>query len=219
MLEFPGEFKPEKLIYRGAEAELWVGSWLDIRVVLKGRIRKGYRVRELDDELVKSRTLKEASLLHEVKKVGVKAPFVFHVNPVKGWLIMSFIEGKSLTEIIQEENEELLKKVGRNVYLMHASNICHGDLTPSNIIVSNCEPYFVDFGLGEKIADIEKFAEDLNVLQKSLQSKLGDNYYKKWNFIIDGYISQGGASKNIIERLNEINKRGRYKKRGKTERK
>ena len=218
MSEFPGEFIPEELLYRGAEAELWLGTWLNMKVVLKKRIKKGYRVRELDDELIKSRTLKEASLLYEAKKAGIKAPYVLHVNPVKGWLIMSFIEGKSLTEVIQEENEELLSKVGRDIYLMHSSKIYHGDLTPSNIIVVNHEPYFIDFGLGEKVSDIEKFAEDLNVLQKSLQSKFGESYYKKWKAIVNGYITQGGeTSREIIDRLNEINKRGRYKQRKKGE--
>ncbi|MBO3762939.1 MAG: Kae1-associated serine/threonine protein kinase [Candidatus Brockarchaeota archaeon] len=215
MLEFPGEFIPDKLIYRGAEAELWLGTWLNIRVVLKKRIRKGYRVNELDEELIKSRTLKEASLLYEAKIAGIKTPYVLHVNPVKGWIVMSFVEGKSLTEVIQEENEELLDRVGRDIYLMHSSKIYHGDLTPSNIIVVNCEPYFIDFGLGEKAIDIEKFAEDLNVLQKSLQSKLGDDYHKKWNTIVNGYITKGGeVAKEIVKRLDEINKRGRYKKRG-----
>lgn len=214
MSEFPGEFVVERLIYRGAEAELWLGTWFSIRVVLKKRVRKGYRVKELDDELIKSRTLKEASLLYEAKKAGIKAPYVLHVNPVKGWLIMSFIEGKSLTEVIQEENEELLNKVGRSICLLHSSKIYHGDLTPSNIIIANREPHFIDFGLGEKVSDIEKFAEDLNVLQKSLQSKLGDNYYRKWNAIIEGYTAQGkDTAKETLERLSEINKRGRYKKR------
>jgi tRNA A-37 threonylcarbamoyl transferase component Bud32 len=51
-----------------------------------------------------------------------------------------------------------------------------------------------------------------------LQSKFGESYYKKWKAIVNGYITQGGeTSREIIDRLNEINKRGRYKQRKKGE--
>ncbi|MEM2415144.1 MAG: hypothetical protein QXZ04_05045, partial [Thermoproteota archaeon] len=88
-----------RTLYQGAEAIVDLCEWMGMRVVVKTRIRKGYRIRELDESIRKSRTLREASLLNSAKKAGVETPFVYHVNPVEGWIIMSYVEGESLRSL------------------------------------------------------------------------------------------------------------------------
>ncbi|MEM3712151.1 MAG: hypothetical protein QXR97_01230 [Thermoproteota archaeon] len=85
-----------RTLYQGAEAIVDLCEWMGMKVVVKTRILKGYRVKELDESIRKSRTIREASILSSAKKAGVETPFVYHVNPVEGWIIMSYVEGESL---------------------------------------------------------------------------------------------------------------------------
>ena len=48
------------LLKRGAEAELYLDTWYGRKVVVKRRVKKGYRIRELDEEIRSYRTSHEA---------------------------------------------------------------------------------------------------------------------------------------------------------------
>ncbi|MEM1548157.1 MAG: KEOPS complex kinase/ATPase Bud32 [Thermoproteota archaeon] len=199
-----------RTLYQGAEAIVDLCEWMGMRVVVKTRIRKGYRIRELDESIRKSRTLREASLLNSAKKAGVETPFVYHVNPVEGWIIMSYVEGESLRSLqYSSVFPNLVNRLGMIVGRLHSAGIVHGDLTPANVILSGDRLTLIDFGLGEYSKEVEKKAEDIYTLISSL-TPLSD-YDSLVKLFLEGYRSSAGEfAIKVEERVKEIGRRGRY---------
>ena len=60
-----------RLIAKGAEADLWFDpDWNGRRVIIKRRVEKRYRHPEIDRELRRLRTLREAEIIHRAKTVS-----------------------------------------------------------------------------------------------------------------------------------------------------
>ncbi|MEM2941274.1 MAG: KEOPS complex kinase/ATPase Bud32 [Thermoproteota archaeon] len=199
-----------RTIYQGAEAVIDLCKWMNTTVIVKTRVAKGYRVRELDESIRRSRTIREASLLSSAKKAGVNTPFIYHVNPVEGWIIMSYIEGESLRNL-QGSNvfPRFIRVLGEMVGRLHSAGIVHGDLTSANVIVSNERLIMIDFGLGEYSNEVEKKAEDMYTFFSSLRAL--PDYEKLTEAFLEGYRFSGGESAGRVEaRLREIERRGRY---------
>jgi Kae1-associated kinase Bud32 len=198
-----------RTLYQGAEAVVDLCEWMGMKVVVKTRIPKGYRVKELDESIRKSRTVREASILSSAKKAGVETPFVYHVNPVESWIIMSYVEGESL-RTLEYSNvfPSLVRKLGSIIGMLHSAGIVHGDLTPANVIVSGERLVLIDFGLGEYSNEVEKKAEDIYLLVSSLASL--PNHETLVNLFLEGYRSSTRESPRVEERLREISMRGRY---------
>ncbi|MBO3800318.1 MAG: Kae1-associated serine/threonine protein kinase [Candidatus Brockarchaeota archaeon] len=199
-----------RTLYQGAEAIVDLCEWMGTKVVVKTRISKGYRISELDDFVRKSRTVREASLLSSAKKAGVETPFVYHVNPVEGWIIMSYVEGEGLRSLqYSSVFPNLVNRLGMIVGRLHSAGIVHGDLTPANVILSGDRLTLIDFGLGEYSNEVEKKAEDIYTLISSL-TPLSD-YDSLVKLFLEGYRSSAGESAiKVEERVKEIGRRGRY---------
>ena len=88
MLTSPGEERPVKLIYKGAEAEIYLQDWHGELAIRKSRIPKPYRVPELDESIRRRRTAHEANMMHEVRKLGVPVPTIQHIDPESTTIIM-----------------------------------------------------------------------------------------------------------------------------------
>ena len=70
---------------------------------------------------------------------------------------------------------------------------------------------FLDFGLGRHSDLFEDKAVDLLVLKKSLQSIDGTTASKYFDNVLEGYAESYGKNKDkIIEKIKEIESRGRY---------
>ena len=98
MLTSLGEMVQPKLIYKGAEAEIYLESWHGQLVIRKSRVVKPYRVVELDEAIRRSRTAHEATMMQEVRKLGVPVPAIQHIDPDSWTLIMEYIQGPTLKE-------------------------------------------------------------------------------------------------------------------------
>lgn len=196
-----------ELIYQGAEAKVFK----DGDRIIKERVEKKYRLPVLDEKIRKERTRREATLLSTAKRVGVKTPLVFEVNSFR--IVMQFIEGKKVSEIL-DENLELCKEIGRNVAKLHKANIVHGDLTTSNLILKEKEIFFIDLGLGFFSKDEEEKGSDLATLYHCLKSRHSKTFPKNWELFLEGY-KEGFESKEegerIIERFRKILGRARYR--------
>jgi TP53 regulating kinase and related kinases len=103
-----------------------------------------------------------------------------------------------------------LKDIGKNIGLLHSSDLLHGDLTTSNIMISkegvNAENYLymIDFGLSYKSAIVEDKAVDLYVLEKAFicsHPTLED----KFKYILEGYSETAAKSDIVIKRLDKGN--------------
>jgi len=99
-----------------------------------------------------------------------------------------------------------MREIGRSVRKLHDANIIHGDLTTSNMILKD-KVYFIDFGLGFFSTRIEDKAVDLFLFKKALESK----HHEVWEECFKEVLKAYGDQK-VMERLKEIEKRGRYRK-------
>lgn len=205
----------ETILYQGAEAKIIKSTYLDKPVVRKHRIKKTYRIKEIDEVLISSRTREEAKLIHLARSAGVYVPFLYDIDIIEGILTMSFVEGSRVKDIFDELDHKRRKKlcmmIGNQIARLHNYDLIHGDLTTSNMILSDEKVFFIDFGLGEMNHEIEAKGVDLHVLMEALESthSKNANYFAD---ILEGYaeIYQGDVKK-IEKKINDIVKRGRYR--------
>jgi len=206
-----------KLIKQGAEAKLFLTSEENQLVIVKDRIKKKYRIKEIDEKIRKLRTSRESNLLSEARRVGVPTPKVLRVDEKKHKIVMEYIEGKRIKELLNSSDKKAVKKIslqiGRLIGKLHSAGIIHGDLTTSNMILKKDNIYFIDFGLGFFSRKVEDQATDLRLLQEALKSTHFKIFGVCWKNIIKGYEEEYEKAKVILRRVKEIEKRGRYMKR------
>ncbi len=190
----------DNIIARGAEAIIIKKE----NSVLKNRISKGYRIKELDDELRSKRTRSEAKILHKVKDF---APKVIYAD--KQILEMEFIEGDVVKNIL-DKNIGLARKIAFQTAKMHDLDIIHGDLTTSNMILDKNENIvFIDFGLSFVSNKVEDKAVDLHLFREALESKHYKFEKEIWGEFLKGYSPKN--KDEILSRLELVEQRGRNK--------
>ncbi|MCK4439936.1 Kae1-associated serine/threonine protein kinase [Candidatus Bathyarchaeota archaeon] len=209
--------KQPLLIKKGAEASLYLASWHGRKVIMKKRLPKKYRLSKLDEQIKTYRTIHEPQLIHEAKKAGVPTPTIFLVNVKDATIIMEFIEGRQVKQLLNEasksERQILCLRIGELIGRLHRYGIIHGDLTTSNMILSSeGKIFFVDFGLGEKSKELEARGVDLHLMKRALQSTHFRFVEECFNAVIEGYSKVLGSEtgKNVLDKIREIERRGRY---------
>ncbi|KYK26478.1 hypothetical protein AYK26_04985 [Euryarchaeota archaeon SM23-78] len=190
-------------IARGAEAVLYEHK----DTIIKHRLKKTYRLKELDDELRKQRTRKEARLL---EKIPILHPALIHSDN-KEKIVMQKIKGEKLREVL-DKKPELAKKIGELVTEIHNHEIIHGDLTTSNMILNKeGKIVFIDFGLSFHSHKIEDKAVDIHLFKQALNSKHHQVYDKALKAFLEGY-KKVNKYQEILKRLGKVEMRGRYRK-------
>jgi len=206
-----------QIIKRGAEAVLYLDNFENQQVLVKERIKKGYRIDQIDQQLRKERTRKEVKLLTDARKIGVFTPKIFHVDESKSKIIMEFVDGARIKELFYTADKKTLEKlcleIGKQIGKLHSIGIIHGDLTTSNMILKNDKIYFIDFGLGEFSKKIEDQGIDLNLLQEALKSTHFKTLKICWNNIVKGYRQEYNNADKVLKKIEEIEKRARYMER------
>jgi Kae1-associated kinase Bud32 len=206
-----------ELIYKGAEAHVYKSTWHGFDVVIKRRIPKAYRIDALDRELRRRRTIFEAQLLMDAKRVGVPAPTVLMMDPFEALLVMTFVEGRRLRERLEEVDDTEVKvlchRLGETVARLHEAGIQHGDLTTSNMILSEDGRIFlIDFGLGSYDSDAEALGVDLLLVKRALMSAHYRRAKKAYEAFLEGYKGRIGEerAREVVAKVREIEERGRY---------
>ena len=194
-----------KLIAQGAEAKIFKKK----DSVLKDRIKKSYRLPQIDIKLRKSRTRAEAKIL--IKASGIiNVPKVIRVDDKKMTLEIENIEGVKVRELLDRDDEKLKRKVcqelGKTIKKMHQNDIIHGDLTTSNMIW-NDELYLIDFGLGKISIRIEDMAVDIHLLKECFRSKHHIHWVTYWNEFKKSYNQE-----KVFNQLERVEARARYNK-------
>lgn len=201
----------KKMIAQGAEAKLY----LEDNKITKERIKKGYRLTDLDLNIRKKNTRRENKLL-EKSSFLIPVPKVYEFNDKSMKIIMDYIPGKTVRDILdnlpKKERINLCEQIGRQVALIHNSSIIHGDLTTSNFILKKDTIYFIDFGLGFFSDKVEDKAVDIHLLKQAFESKHYNNFEEHFKAFLAGYKEKSNNFKGIMERFNKVEKRGRYKR-------
>jgi len=206
-----------KMIKQGAEAKLFLSKLDDQDVVIKDRIKKNYRIEQIDKKIRKSRTSQESNLLSEARRVGVSTPIVFEIDKDGHKIIMEYIDGKRIKELLNSSDKKTIQKIcleiGKYIGKLHSTGIIHGDLTTSNMILRKEKIYFIDFGLGFFSKKIEDQGTDLMLLQEALKSTHFKILGLCWKSVIKAYEKEYPNSKQVLKKIEEIEKRARYKER------
>ncbi|MEK6934264.1 MAG: KEOPS complex kinase/ATPase Bud32 [Nanoarchaeota archaeon] len=203
-----------KLIQIGAEAKLFREG----NELIKERVVKGYRLKEIDEKLRKFRTRRETKILNKLDFV----PKIIDSDDKNMKITMEFIEGDLVKDVLdnlnKKEREKVCLKIGEQIGEMHDLDIIHGDLTTSNMIIkgrslsTSMEIFFIDFGLGFFSKRLEDKAVDLRLFRQALESKhfnVSDECYEN---VINGY-RRSRNSKEVLKWLEDkVEKRGRYKR-------
>ncbi len=145
---------------------------------------------------------------------------------------MEYIDGVQLKKIL-DKNIPLAELIGKNLTIMHDLNIIHGDLTTSNMILvdtnlveakitknkttkrknadvkKSSKLFFIDFGLSFNSSKIEDKAVDIHVFKQALESKHFRVYADAYEIFLKAYNPK--MKKEILERLDTVEQRGRYK--------
>ena len=206
----------EKLIKKGAEADLYLINWVGLPAVMKVRVPKPYYQPQLDQAIRSHRTSQEALFLRKAREGGVPTPLVYFVDTKRAELVMQYIEGERLKEALStrscDECLALCREVGRTIALLHNHDIMHSDLTPSNFILHKGRLVAIDFGLSFISKKLEDRAVDLHLLKGVLNSTYTDRADIFFTNILEGYASFYGedAVNALKAKIREIERRGRY---------
>jgi N6-L-threonylcarbamoyladenine synthase/protein kinase Bud32 len=209
---------PSELLAKGAEANIYPDHYLDEEVLVKKRVVKGYRIKEIDAYLRKKRTKNEAKLLAEAKRCGVVTPLVYDVDLKEHSITMEKVRGIEVKKIFSSEDhldlnqiQSISRTIGENVARLHDCGLIHGDLTTSNLILGEDgkSVVFIDFGLG-KVSDlVEDKGVDLLVFKKAINGIHHDISQECFDHILKGY--EGARDyRAVVAKIEEIEGRGRY---------
>jgi Kae1-associated kinase Bud32 len=201
-----------KLIQKGAEADLFKDVFLGMPVIIKQRNPKKYRDATLDETIRLQRTKTEAVLLEKARKTSVHTPLVFNVDIQNTRLTLEYIQGKKMKDLLtgkySAQKKQWCMQLGKDIALLHAANLIHGDLTTSNILIHNKQLTFIDFGLAFESNKQEDKAVDLLNLKKMFYATHFEAL-QGWEHILHAYMI---ASHNTFmpSKLQEIEARARY---------
>lgn len=191
-----------RILSEGAEAKIYIGKIWGEMIVVKERVQKKYREKALDEKLRSIRTKNEARIMYRATNAGVDVPTLLGVG--KFSIYMSYVKGRLFRDM--QKKGEVLEKLGELLARLHNVDIVHGDFTPANVIVDNGRPYVIDFGLASISKSLEEKAIDLLLMKRSLNQK-------QYKIFENSYIPNSKDGKKVLERLKEIEKRGRYQNR------
>lgn len=209
----------KKLIYRGAEADVFSGDWAGAPAIFKERKSLPYRLPELDREIRAQRTIHEALMIREARAAGASVPHLYYVSPAESLIVMEEVRGKRLKSCLEPGRaRELARRFGMSVANLHRAGIMHGDLTTSNVIVGQGEDgvadeiSLIDFGLATHSQKVEDHAVDLRLIKETLVGAHSEVSRDAMDAFVSGYREVLGEkrSQEVVKKLGEIERRGRY---------
>jgi TP53 regulating kinase and related kinases len=224
--------------------------------VLKYRPPKRWRHPVLDARLTRHRILAEARILVRCRREEVLVPAVLALDweghkgddgdGEGGWMVVEWIKGPTIRAALNAwtrhaESElrdtpgskespvilELMQRIGRAIGKLHAIGVIHGDLTTSNLMLSQpgtvMDPQkpqlqpdlggdvvLIDFGLAAGSSQEEDRAVDLYVLERAYASTHPtiEEYFQE---VIRAYGESYKGAKQVLKKLEDVRQRGRKK--------
>ena len=204
-------------------AGAFIGDLINGPFVVKRRVIKSYRHPSLDRTLRRDRTVMEARLTSEARRLGVATPLVYGVDVPEAAITFQYVGDRDLATVLGGDRPTgvlgCVKTVGRYLGRLHDAGIVHGDPTTRNIRVgreaddahngmSETGPFLIDFGLGYYSGHVEDHAMDLHVFEGSLEGTVSDPDSLVGAFEA-GYVESG--DEDVLDQLESVRGRGRYR--------
>lgn len=218
-----------EIMLQGAEAKLFRMNFHGFEALVKERFSKKYRHPQLDKVLTQQRINAEVRALTRCRMAGIPVPTLYFVDQEKNCLIMEYLENSMtvrdfiLTRVADWQTnpdseakvKQVTSNVGKLLARMHKENIIHGDLTTSNMLLSDPSDLnsmtLIDFGLSSYENVAEHKGVDLYVLERAFLST-HPNAERLFNDSLLAAYRQAGDKKTIVEvmaKLEEVRMRGR----------
>ncbi|KAJ2991201.1 TP53 regulating kinase [Globomyces sp. JEL0801] len=163
-----------EIIKQGAEAKVYILDFGDRKAIAKQRFKKAYRHPTLDKKLTSKRVIQESRSLQRLKQLGLDTPTIYQVDLYHSTIYMEYIQGQTLRDyLLETDNLSIASVVGQQLALIHDTNLIHGDLTTSNLLLrkdNTANVVWIDFGLSYVTTLVEDKAVDMYVLERSLLS-------------------------------------------------
>ena len=188
------------IIAGGAEAVIALKN----DIIIKTRIQKRYRLKEIDEPLRRERTRIEARLMSLARRCGVPTPIIKDITDFE--IRMEYVNGIPLKKVL---TPELSEKAGELVGTLHSCGIVHGDLTTSNMILKDGKLVLIDFGLAYQDKSVEARGVDVHVLFQTFEST-HEHPGELIQAFKKGYARTFLNADEVINRVKEIESRGRY---------
>ncbi|MCL4398728.1 MAG: Kae1-associated serine/threonine protein kinase [Candidatus Parvarchaeota archaeon] len=193
-----------KVLAFGSEAVIYEKEG----IIIKRRIKKGYRIKEIDERLRKTRSKAEFNVMRFLYENSLNVPKPLKYIEDKKEIWMEKIDGKRLAESFSLEDA---KGVGVMAAEMHNLGVIHGDLTTANMIKAGKKLYLIDFGLSYHSSKDEDIAIDIFLFKNALKSKHNDVYKEAYSAFLGAYKSKIRKEfKGIDTHLKDIEERRRY---------
>jgi TP53 regulating kinase-like protein len=194
-----------KVLGSGAEATIFLDEEKGVKRVIKERVPKAYRLPQLDEELRRTRTRREANIL---RKLPIPGPRLFETDD-RSRIAMEFVEGMQVKKLL-DKDASIARLIGERLARLHDADIIHGDLTTSNMIMRERELLFIDFGLSFTSKEVEDKAVDIHLFRQALESKHFRVQERAYEEFLRGYGSSRHAPR-VLDRLKLVERRGRNK--------
>ncbi|XP_057447283.1 uncharacterized protein LOC130739077 [Lotus japonicus] len=207
------------LIKQGAEARVFESSFVGRRSVIKERFSKKYRHPILDSKLTLKRLNAEARCMTKARRLGVRTPVLYAVDPVLHTLTFEYVDGPSVKDVFLEfgslgVNEErmgnIASQIGDAIGKLHDGGLVHGDLTTSNMLLKNDtnQLVLIDFGLSFTSTLPEDKAVDLYVLERAILS-MHSSCGNVMDQILAAYRKSSKQWSSTLNKLAQVRQRGR----------
>ncbi len=197
----------------GAEARLDSSVWMGRDVVVKQRVVKGYRHPDLDRAIQTARIKNEARLILEARRAGIAVPVIYSIDLAANRIIMEEVKGvrvkDALLQLPDDDAVRVCEKIGGIAARLHANDIVHGDLTTSNMLLEGDRIVLIDFSLGMKSSELEDKGVDMHLLEEAFHSAHHDRS-GLYEVIKRAYVASYADGKAVLDKVREIEKRGRY---------
>ena len=199
-------------VTQGAEATVSFTEYLGRQALLKMRPAKSYRLPEIDAHIRNVRTRNEARIMHDARAAGVRTPCIYDIDLKECSITMEYIQGPSVKHYLDEhpdQADEICRKIGTTVAKLHSANICHGDLTTSNMILEGDEVCLIDFSMGCANAELEDIGADMRLLERAFSSA-HVGLETSFDVLMETYYANIKNAKQVAKKLTDIKNRARY---------
>lgn len=206
----------DKPLTLGAESTIYLIERWGRSLLLKQRPEKPYLLKAIDAHLRASRTNRECKMLTIARGLNVPTPTVHWVDKTNHIIVMDYIEGHQLRQLVNDVSSKKLKSLcnefGKLIGLLHEGDMVHGDPTTSNVLVDrSSKMWLIDFGLAELNATVEMKGVDLHLMKRAFETTHWDLQGAMLDSALQGYRKHiGTEAEPIIQRMEQIRERGRY---------